>query len=76
MPLTLCVIPGDGIGQEVIPVAVRVLQTVLPDLEISEAKAGWAVFEGSPALPCLKPHLRWPNKWGLSCLVPYLRHHI
>ena len=43
--LKLCVIPGDGIGKEVIPAAVQVLQAVLPDLEIVEAKAGWETFE-------------------------------
>ena len=40
----LCVIPGDGIGQEVIPAAVQVLQAVVPDLEIVEAEAGWNCF--------------------------------
>ena len=33
----LCVIPGDGIGREVIPAAVRVLQAVVPDLETVDA---------------------------------------
>jgi homoisocitrate dehydrogenase len=28
--MKLCVIPGDGIGHEVVPVAVGVLQAVLP----------------------------------------------
>lgn len=41
----LCVIPGDGIGQEVIPAAVEVLTAVIPDLEIIQAEAGWATFE-------------------------------
>ncbi len=40
----LCVIPGDGIGQEVIPAAVEVLQAVIPDLETVEAEAGWECF--------------------------------
>jgi homoisocitrate dehydrogenase len=40
----LCVMPGDGIGQEVIPAAVAVLQAVIPDLETIEAEAGWACF--------------------------------
>ena len=42
---TLCVIPGDGIGQEVIPAAVTILQATLPDLHIVEAEAGWDCFE-------------------------------
>ncbi len=29
----LCVIPGDGIGKEVIPAAIQVLRAVVPDLE-------------------------------------------
>ena len=40
----LCVIPGDGIGQEVIPAAVEVLQHVLPGLETVQAEAGWECF--------------------------------
>jgi homoisocitrate dehydrogenase len=40
----LCVMPGDGIGQEVIPAAVAVLQTVIPDLETVYAEAGWDCF--------------------------------
>ncbi len=50
--MKLCVIPGDGIGQEVIPCAVAVLQRVVPDLAIVEARAGWACFqETGTALP-------------------------
>ena len=41
---TLCVISGDGIGQEVIPAAVQVLQAVVPDLETIPAEAGWDCF--------------------------------
>ena len=41
----LCVMPGDGIGQEVIPAAVTISQAALPDLEIVEAEAGWGCFE-------------------------------
>ena len=41
----LCVMPGDGIGQEVIPAAAAVLQAVFPDLAIVEAEAGWACFQ-------------------------------
>ena len=52
MPLTLCVIPGDGVGQEVVPAAVQVLKTVLSNLETTTAEAGWAVFEKTgTALP-------------------------
>ncbi len=42
---TLCLIPGDGVGQEVIPAAARVLAAVAPDLEFVEAEAGWGCFE-------------------------------
>jgi len=51
-PLRLCAIAGDGIGREVIPVAVDVLKTVLPDLQVTWARAGWSVFqETGNALP-------------------------
>jgi len=41
----ICVIEGDGIGHEVIPVATKVLQTVVPDLELVPAEAGWECFQ-------------------------------
>ena len=48
----LCVIPGDGIGQEVIPAAVRVLQEVIPNLDLEFADAGFACFQNQGnALP-------------------------
>lgn len=49
----LCVIPGDGIGQEVIPAAVKVLQAVIPDLQVIPAEAGWGCFQqyGVSVLP-------------------------
>src|SRR5512135_1324478 len=42
---TICLIPGDGIGQEVIPAAAEVLQTLGLDLTFTEAEAGFACFE-------------------------------
>jgi homoisocitrate dehydrogenase len=47
--LYLCVIPGDGVGQEVIPVAVEVLRAALPGLAIVEAEAGWETFQRTGA---------------------------
>lgn len=44
-PRRLCVIAGDGIGHEVVPMAVQVLLSVLPDIEIVKAEAGWDCFE-------------------------------
>ncbi|SDI66615.1 isocitrate/isopropylmalate dehydrogenase family protein [Pseudomonas panipatensis] len=41
----LCVIPGDGIGREVVPVAVAVLEKLLPGLRLHEADAGWECFQ-------------------------------
>ena len=41
MSLKLCVIPGDGVGREVIPCAVEALRRVAPDLETVDADAGW-----------------------------------
>ena len=41
----LCVIEGDGIGHEVIPAAVRVLEAAIPGLEVTQALAGWECFQ-------------------------------
>ncbi len=41
---TICLIPGDGVGREVIPAAARVLAAVLPDVRFVEADAGWDCF--------------------------------
>ena len=50
--MKLCVIEGDGIGHEVVPVAVRVLRQVLPQLEVVSAIAGWDTFQQTgEALP-------------------------
>jgi len=48
--MRLCVMEGDGIGHEVVPIAVRILQHVLPDLKVEVAQAGWQTFQeqGSP----------------------------
>ena len=43
--MKLCVIPGDGVGQEVIPAAVSVLRYLLPDLQTTPAEAGWECFQ-------------------------------
>lgn len=40
----LCVIAGDGIGQEVIPAAVAVVRAVVPGVEVVSAEAGWQTF--------------------------------
>jgi homoisocitrate dehydrogenase len=45
MTLELCVIEGDGVGSEVIPAAEQVLTTVLPELTIQRARAGWGAFQ-------------------------------
>jgi homoisocitrate dehydrogenase len=51
MPL-ICLIPGDGIGREVVPAAAQVLAAVQPDLLFVEADAGWDCFQRSgSALP-------------------------
>ena len=42
---TICLIPGDGVGQEVIPAAGRVLVAIRPDLSFVQADAGWDCFE-------------------------------
>jgi homoisocitrate dehydrogenase len=42
--LAICLIPGDGVGQEVIPAARQVLEAVLPDAQYNTAEAGWECF--------------------------------
>ena len=42
---TICLIPGDGVGKEVIPAAERVLVAIRPDLSFVQADAGWECFE-------------------------------
>jgi homoisocitrate dehydrogenase len=42
---TICIIPGDGIGQEVVPQAVRVLEATGLGLEFIPADAGWETFQ-------------------------------
>src|SRR5579875_2486464 len=52
MPHRICAIPGDGIGREVVPAAVEVLRTLLPDLVVRDAAAGYTHFtERGTAVP-------------------------
>lgn len=52
MAYTICVIPGDGIGREVVPAAIEVLRATGLDLRFHFAEAGWACFqELGTALP-------------------------
>lgn len=41
----ICLIAGDGIGSEVLPQAVRVIEATGLKFEYVEAEAGWATFE-------------------------------
>ena len=41
---TVCLIPGDGVGQEVIPAAAQVMRAVVPGLQFIDADAGWDCF--------------------------------
>ena len=41
----ICVIEGDGIGHEVVPVAVEAMRAVAPDLEFISAEAGFECFQ-------------------------------
>ena len=47
--MRVCVIPGDGIGPEVIAAAVRALLALVPAAELVEAEAGWATFQRTGA---------------------------
>jgi homoisocitrate dehydrogenase len=45
--MKVCIIPGDGIGTEVIEAALQVLQAVADELplEMTTAQAGWSTFQ-------------------------------
>lgn len=43
--MELCVIEGDAVGHEVVPAALAVLQTVLPDVTVHHAEAGFETLE-------------------------------
>lgn len=43
--MEICVIEGDGIGHEVIPAAVRVLQAAAPQITIHPARAGFGCMQ-------------------------------
>ncbi|WP_395139377.1 3-isopropylmalate dehydrogenase [Armatimonas sp.] len=49
----VAVLPGDGIGPEIVAEAVRVLRVVAPDIELSEALVGGAAYDatGHPLPP-------------------------
>jgi homoisocitrate dehydrogenase len=44
-PITVCLIPGDGIGKEVVPAAARVLESLQLGIGFTHAEAGWECFE-------------------------------
>jgi homoisocitrate dehydrogenase len=49
---TVTLIPGDGIGQEVVPAAARVLEALALPIRLQHADAGWATFQScGDALP-------------------------
>lgn len=41
---TICLIPGDGVGREVVPAAARVIAAALPRTRFLTAQAGWDCF--------------------------------
>jgi homoisocitrate dehydrogenase len=41
----ICLIPGDGVGREVVPVAAEALRLLLPGAQFIHADAGWGCFE-------------------------------
>jgi homoisocitrate dehydrogenase len=43
--LTICLIPGDGVGQEVIPAAAQTLEALGLGIRFTHAEAGWGCFE-------------------------------
>ncbi len=53
IPHRLCVIPGDGVGPEVVDAAVRVLKAATQQVQVSYADAGWKVFgDSGESVPC------------------------
>lgn len=48
--MKLCVIEGDAVGHEVIPAALRVLLSLLPEIEVHHAEAGFETLQakGTP----------------------------
>ncbi len=48
--MDLCVIKGDGVGHEVVPAAVRVIQALFPNINIHQVPAGYDNFKalGTP----------------------------
>ncbi len=54
MPITVCVISGDGVGKEVIPAAALVLEALKLGITFTYADAGWECFQKQgTALPDL-----------------------
>jgi homoisocitrate dehydrogenase len=47
--MRLCVIRGDGIGTEVIDAALHLLRRVAPEIELTDAEAGWETFQAQGA---------------------------
>ncbi len=41
---TICLIPGDGVGREVVPAAAQAVATILPGVRFVTAQAGWDCF--------------------------------
>ncbi|MCC7451445.1 MAG: isocitrate/isopropylmalate dehydrogenase family protein [Anaerolineae bacterium] len=44
-PITVCLIPGDGVGKEVIPAAAHVLEALKLGIQFTHADAGWECFQ-------------------------------
>ena len=53
---TICLIPGDGVGREVVPAAAQAIATALPSVRFVHAQAGWDCFDRTgtrcPRKPC------------------------
>ncbi|MDY0072703.1 MAG: isocitrate/isopropylmalate family dehydrogenase, partial [Thauera sp.] len=45
--MKICVLPGDGIGPEIMAQAVRVLRTVEPKFEIEQALIGGCAVDAA-----------------------------
>src|SRR5207249_11097208 len=64
---TVITMPGDGIGNQVLPEALRVLKAVGFDAEYIHADIGWEIWrEEGNALPQRTIDLLSKHNWGCS----------
>ena len=58
--MKIAVLPGDGIGTEIVAEAVNVLKALDLKIEMKTALVGGAAYEAF-GHPLLNPHFNWPR---------------